>query len=541
MDDTPGDGNPREEELKAAAEVVEHHRALARANPDALPDLASSLDSLCYRLSSLGRYEEALTAAAEAVELRWAHVQSFPPDSDLISRHMDECMYLTRWSVSTLEALLDHLGRLDAAPPAAAEPVERPHAPARHDSQASLLRVAGNLQHLARWISDAQIPDVAVTTAWRAVLFFLAAFQPGSAGRLGNLGALWNELGRNKEPQLAIPEAVELWRTLARHNPDVFHPGLADSFTLLVEWLYSDLLPLVEVVAELKRVLARRDPEAFLPGFASSLDSLSSALHWRGRPEEALTAAVERVEVRRALAQRDPEAFLPGLASSLHDLGNTLNGQERYEEALTAIAEAVSLYQPLAERDPKLQPDFAASLHSLGVALGERGRHEEAVAATHEAVNLYRQLVRFDPQWSDPTRFEPLLADSLELQWETLLELEWCEEALPAVMEAVELRRALARQNPERIPSHLAWSIGNLSVTLWRMERFEEALAYAHEAIDVLWPHLEHHPEYVEVMASLLSVPRQFYSALERPLPAELQERRAALERLQKQARVLVS
>jgi tetratricopeptide (TPR) repeat protein len=58
----------REEALKAAEEAVGHYRALAEARPDAfIPDLAGSLNNLANVLSALGRREEALKAAEEAV------------------------------------------------------------------------------------------------------------------------------------------------------------------------------------------------------------------------------------------------------------------------------------------------------------------------------------------------------------------------------------------------------------------------------------------------------------------------------------------
>ena len=60
----------REEALTAAEEAVRLYRALAEARPDAfIPDLALSLNTLAAMLSALGRREEALTAAEEAVRL----------------------------------------------------------------------------------------------------------------------------------------------------------------------------------------------------------------------------------------------------------------------------------------------------------------------------------------------------------------------------------------------------------------------------------------------------------------------------------------
>ena len=58
----------REEALEAAEEAVRLRRVLAAARPDAFtPDLAMSLNNVANRLSDLGRREEALEAAKEAV------------------------------------------------------------------------------------------------------------------------------------------------------------------------------------------------------------------------------------------------------------------------------------------------------------------------------------------------------------------------------------------------------------------------------------------------------------------------------------------
>ena len=60
----------REEALSKAEEAVRLYEQLARARPDAfLPDLATSLNNLANMLSDLGRREEALSKAEEAVRI----------------------------------------------------------------------------------------------------------------------------------------------------------------------------------------------------------------------------------------------------------------------------------------------------------------------------------------------------------------------------------------------------------------------------------------------------------------------------------------
>jgi tetratricopeptide (TPR) repeat protein len=69
----------REEALAPAEEAVEIYRALVARNPDAYrPALASSLNNLANRYAELGRREEALAPAEEAVEIRRALVARNP-------------------------------------------------------------------------------------------------------------------------------------------------------------------------------------------------------------------------------------------------------------------------------------------------------------------------------------------------------------------------------------------------------------------------------------------------------------------------------
>jgi len=60
----------REEALAAATEAVTIRRDLARARPEAFtPYLAMSLNNLAHILAALGQYEEAMAAVQEAKDL----------------------------------------------------------------------------------------------------------------------------------------------------------------------------------------------------------------------------------------------------------------------------------------------------------------------------------------------------------------------------------------------------------------------------------------------------------------------------------------
>lgn len=86
--------------------AAEFFRALAAARPDAFrPDLTKSLNNLANRLSTLGRREEALTAAQEAADFYRILAAARP---DVFAREL-------LVSLRNLAARLADLGRRDEA------------------------------------------------------------------------------------------------------------------------------------------------------------------------------------------------------------------------------------------------------------------------------------------------------------------------------------------------------------------------------------------------------------------------------------------
>jgi tetratricopeptide (TPR) repeat protein len=199
-------GRP-EEALAAAEEAVSIHRALAKARPDAfLPDLATSLNSLGGKYDALRRYKEALKAAKKAVS------------------------------------------------------IHRTLAKARPD-----------------------------------------AFLPGLARSLNNLGNRYDALRRYEEALAAAKKAVSIHRTLAKARPDAFLPTLAGSLnnlgdSYLAVRRYEEALAATEEAVSTYRALAKARPDAFLPDLTASLDTLGKCNAARGDPPAALSAYHEAVE-----------------------------------------------------------------------------------------------------------------------------------------------------------------------------------------------------------------------------------------------------
>jgi tetratricopeptide (TPR) repeat protein len=247
----------REEALAQAEEAVRLYRQLAQARPDAfLPGLVGSLNNLANRLSDLGRREEALAQAEEALRL-------------------------------------------------------------------------------CRQLAQAR-PD---------------AFLPDLAGSLNNLANGLSDLGGREEALAQAEEAVRIHRQLAQARPKAFLPDLAMSLNNLANRLSElgrreEALAQAEEAVRLYRQLAQARPEAFLPNLATSLNNLANGPRALGRREEALAQAEEAVRLDRQLAQARPDAFLPGLVRSLTVQGRCFTALVRHSDAVRVFTEAIRLLTP---------------------------------------------------------------------------------------------------------------------------------------------------------------------------------------------------
>jgi tetratricopeptide (TPR) repeat protein len=470
----------REEALAAAAAAVDVYRGLVARRPEAfLPGLAVSLDSLGIALAALGRREEAMAAAAEAVVLLRGLAARRPAAflPDLAS------------SLNQLGNVLSSLGRREDALAAAAEAV-----------------------HLRRGLS-ARRP---------------AAFLPALATSLNNLGNRLSDLGRREEALTATAEAVHLRRGLSARRPDAFLPDLASSLNNLGNRLSSvgrrdEALAAMTEAVELYRGLAARRPDAFLADLARSLNNMSNMLSELERREEALAAIAEAVEVHRGLVARRPDAFLSDFSLSLNNLGNRLSSVGRHEEALAAIAEAVGLHRSLAVGRPDwFSLDLARSLTSLSNQMWALGLREEGLAAAAEAVGVCRGLAG-----GRPNAFLSDLAGCLHVLGVRLSDLGRHEEALTAAAEAVEALRDLATRQPAAFLSRLAASLRILGITLSALGRSDEALAKMVESVELLRGLSARSPSvFLPELARSLGAMGQIQLAAERPSEAAVSFRK---------------
>ena len=296
---------PAEKCLREAAALFAE---LASVSQEHQPNLARTLNNLATVLSALGRREEALAQAQEAVRIYGQLAQARP----------DAFLPNLAGSLGTLSNQMSDLGRREEALAQAQEGV----------------RIYGQLAQTR--------PD---------------AFLPNLATSLNNLAIRLSALGRREEALGQAQEAARIFGQLAQARPDAFLPNLATSLNNLAIRLSAlgrreEALAQAQEAVRIYGQLAQARPDAFLPNLAASLNNLATMLNELGRREEALAQAQEAVRIFGQLAQARPDAFLPDLARSLAVQGNVMVELGRTAEAVPLLAEAIRRLAPAFQAVP---------------------------------------------------------------------------------------------------------------------------------------------------------------------------------------------
>ena len=345
----------REEALAAAEEAVAIRRRLAEQNPQAYePYLAMSLNNLARSLAEMGRREEALSAAEEAVAIRRRlakqNPQAYEPDLAL--------------SLTALAAVLSYMGR-------------------REEALAAAEKAAGLYRRLAEQNPQAYEPDLALS--------------------LNNLAAMLSDLGRRKEALAAAEEAAGLYRRLAEQNPQAYAPDLARSLGALGSVLLGmeRASEAAEAFAEGLRVLlphARRLPQAFGSLLQSLLNDHLRAAQAAGQPPDE-NLAVQAL----AVGAQGPAPLPPALWQWVEEAART---DKPLDTPIAQMLQAVSQ----AENVPPQRCTLAARLY----AVLEGNRDPNALTAglpLDEAVNMLVLLASVEKE--DGGRIMVLLAQAL--------------------------------------------------------------------------------------------------------------------------------
>ncbi|MBO4204834.1 tetratricopeptide repeat protein [Micromonospora echinofusca] len=443
-----------EEALELAREGVERYRPLADGDPGThrahLAFVSATLGRIRYRL---GHFAEAAAAAAEAVAIYRDQV-GHEPDTRLAQ--------LARELYNL--AIARHAAGEPAAGSAAVEAVEAFRRLAVADPAAWRPSVAQALAGLAAVRSAAGDTDAArvhldeAVTLFRSVPTDNLAVRGEFAAVLHNRSILTTGSGDWAERSVFNAEAVALSRDLLDRDPSPARL-MALARALELTWLLAtgdrrpaDAESAVAELVDVYRRLVATQPRLYRPVLARILGAHAGLLAQVGRPEEALPAAREAVELAREALTTAPPVLPPGtpgppvlLANMLEALTVVWQALHRPEDALTASAEAVRRRRALHRQDPQRhEVPLVATLRIRFTSLTGARRWNEALTLGAEIVERYRSLAE-----TDPVAYRPQLA--LLLWGTTRAHLDGgldLDRAVDVAEECVDLYRELATADP---------------------------------------------------------------------------------------------
>ncbi len=222
---------------------------------------------------------------------------------------------------------------------------------------------------------------------------------------------------------------------------------------------------------------------------AKSDEKLGSIEEVNGRLDDAVAAYRQSVAWGLALVTEEPNdaAQRSELARAQLSLGQVLLQQNKLDEAETSLNQALASKRAALAiaNEPLYRQGVGAVLNSTAELHMQRGQREAAIGDWEEAAALFEQVLVEQPASSSARRGRSAVSSSLASAY---LAGQQYPQALALTSRGVALSRADVEADPQNAVAvrDLAVALGPHCVVLAGLKRFDEALAAADEAEDLL-------------------------------------------------------
>ena len=202
------------------------------------------------------------------------------------------------------------------------------------------------------------------------------------AEAVGNLGFLYDELGRFAVAEPMYKEALELKRRILKGD----HPDLAMSINNMAMF-YNERGDLKQAEPLLKDALEmnRRIYNSDHPALATSINNMAIFYLGRGDYKLAEPMFIEALEMRRRIFKGDHM----DLARSINNLAAFYRDRGDYTQAEPFYNEALAMFRRIYKGD---HPDLAMSINNMAVLYRDKGDDNKAEPLCKEALEMYRRI-----------------------------------------------------------------------------------------------------------------------------------------------------
>ena len=282
------------------------------------------------------------------------------------------------------------------------------------------------------------------------------AYDPELASTLNNLAVLYKNTQHLQESEALYLEALDSYRRLVKNKPK-----------------YKPLYPSIDK--------SKDKSKDYEPDVARTLNNLALLYSNTQRFAESETMYLEALEIRRQLVEKDPDTYEPGLAMTLNNLALLYSNTQRLSKSEILQLEALEILRRLAKDNPKTyESDLAMTLNNLAVLYSNTQRPNESMKLYLEVLEIYRRLTKENPQ-----TYEPALATTLNNLSNLYDNAQRFTESEPIRLEAMEIYRRLAKDNPQLYEPVLGITLNNLAILYKNTRRPKESEALFLEALEI--------------------------------------------------------
>ncbi len=321
------------------------------------------------------------------------------------------------------------------------------------------------------------------------------------------VGEIRKQMGRNEEALALFDEALPV---LEAADPAELRPGELDWQTGIAHMRRAQVLRKLgrneEALADAEEAVRRIQLAELSPERESQRASLlrnatshsATTLFILGRRDEGIARQREGIELARREVAREVSAHtLLMLGASLCSLSYQLLEGGRPEEALTALLEAVEVEEKSMEQDPlsrQVRSALGDALINLGSTTWRLTDRLGSIPHYRRALEILEDLVRDYPSNTEHATAlndcRASLAGALGLDEETR------HEALELMQAAMASQEALCNARPDELRSRATWAIATANFgALKGLEDAEEGIALFRRAMEILEPVRANEPQ----------------------------------------------
>ena len=300
------------------------------------------------------------------------------------------------------------------------------------------------------------------------------------------LGSTYSELKRFEKAEDRFLKSLEIWNNLVERNPKKFKFELSrtqNSFGLLNLDLkkFEEAENMFLKSLKIRIELAEKNPDKYMTSLAVIQHNLGMFYNNIGRFGEAEKAHIEALNIYKGLWEKNPDKYLPIVWVIQNDLGIFYTDTNKFKDAETAFLESIKASENLAEKNPEVYlPNLAMTQINLGRLYLKKNQLIDARIVLLKALKIYNDLME-----KNPIKYLSNVAILKGILGEVYMNLKQFKEAEIACLKSLKIFRGLAEKNPEIYLPNIAASQISLGLIYIESRRFKDAENACLEALRI--------------------------------------------------------